>query len=63
LLASVREEAQGLREGRREIRQTEQEYKADGTLTREERVDLHQDLKAQSKDIHQAKHNDVTRQP
>jgi hypothetical protein len=57
------DEAQGLREGRREIRQTEQEYKSDGTLTREERVDLHQDLNAQSKDIYEAKHNDVTREP
>lgn len=57
------DEAQGLREGRREIRQTEQEYKSDGTLTREERVDLHQDLNQQSKDIYEAKHNDVTRAP
>lgn len=56
-------EAQGLREGRRDIRQTEQEYKADGALTREERVDLHQDLNQQSKDIYEAKHNDVTREP
>lgn len=57
------DEAQDLREGRREIRQTEQEYKSDGMLTREERVDLHQDLNAQSKDIYEAKHNDVTREP
>jgi hypothetical protein len=57
------DEAQGLREGRRDIRQTEQEYKADGALTREERVDLHQDLNQQSKDIYEAKHNDVTREP
>jgi hypothetical protein len=57
------DEAQGLREGRRDIRQTEQEYKADGALTREERVDLHQDLTQQSKDIYEAKHNDVTREP
>jgi hypothetical protein len=57
------DEAQGLREGRREIRQTEQEYKSDGTLTREERVDLHQDLNAQSKDIYEARHNDVRREP
>jgi hypothetical protein len=57
------DEAQGLRDGRREIRQTEQEYKSDGTLTREERVDLHQDLNQQSKDIYEAKHNDVKREP
>jgi hypothetical protein len=59
----TQEEAQGLREGRREIRQTEQEYKSDGALTREERVDLHQDLNQQSKDIYEAKHNDVKREP
>lgn len=57
------EEAQGLREGRRDIRQTEQAYKADGTLTRDERVDLHQDLHQQSQNIYEAKHNDVTREP
>lgn len=59
----TQDEAQGLRDGRREIRQTEQEYKSDGTLTREERVDLHQDLSQQSKDIYEAKHNDVKREP
>ena len=57
------DEAQGVREGRRDIRQTEQAYKADGTLTRDERVDLHQDLNQQSKDIYEAKHNDVKREP
>jgi hypothetical protein len=56
------DEAQDLREGRREIRQTEQEYKSDGALTREERVDLHQDLNQQSQDIYEAKHNDVKRE-
>jgi hypothetical protein len=55
------DEAQGLREGRRDIRQTEQEYKSDGTLTRDERIDLHQDLTQQSKDIYEAKHNETTR--
>lgn len=54
-------EAQDLRDGRREIRQTEQAYKADGTLTRDERIDLHQDLNQQSRDIHDAKHNEETR--
>jgi hypothetical protein len=57
------DEAQDLREGRRDIRQEEQAYKSDGTLTREERVDLHQDLNQQSQEIHDAKHNDVTREP
>lgn len=55
------DEATELRDGRQEIRQTEREYKADGTLTRDERIDLHQDLNQQSKDIYEAKHNDVTR--
>jgi len=59
----TKDEAQGLRDGRREIRQTEQEYKSDGALTREERVDLHQDLNQQSQDIYDAKHNDVKREP
>lgn len=57
------DEAQDLREGRREIRQTEQEYKSDGALTRDERTDLHQDLNQQSKDVYEAKHNDVKREP
>lgn len=55
------DEAQELRDGRHEIRQTEQEYKADGTLTRDERIDLHQDLNQQSHDIYEAKHNEETR--
>lgn len=55
------DEAQDLRDGRREIRQTEQQYKADGTLSRDERIDLHQDLNQQSRDIYEAKHNEETR--
>lgn len=55
------DEAQDLREGRRDIRQEEQAYIADGTLTKDERIDLHQDLNQQSKDIYEAKHNEVKR--
>lgn len=55
------DEAQELRDGRRDIRQTEQEYKSDGALTRDERIDLHQDLNQQSRDIYEAKHNEETR--
>jgi hypothetical protein len=55
------DEAQDLRDGRRDIRQTEQEYKADGALTRDERIDLHQDLSQQSRDIYEAKHDEETR--
>ena len=36
----------------------EQAYKADGTLTQDERIDLHQDLNQQSRDIYEAKKND-----
>ena len=55
------DEAQELRDGRRDIRQTEQQYKADGALTRDERIDLHQDLNQQSRDIYEAKHDEETR--
>lgn len=55
------DEAQELRDGRRDIRQTEQAYKADGALTRDERIDLHQDLNQQSRDIYEAKHDEETR--
>lgn len=55
------DEAHELRDGRRDIRQTEQEYKADGALTRDERIDLHQDLNQQSRDIYEAKHDEETR--
>jgi hypothetical protein len=57
----TRDEAHELRDGRRDIRQTEQEYKADGALTRDERIDLHQDLNQQSRDIYEAKHDEETR--
>lgn len=57
----TRDEAKDLREGRRDIRQTEQAYKSDGVLTRDERIDLHQDLNQQSRDIHEAKHNEQVR--
>src|SRR5262249_11785373 len=55
------DEAQELRDGRQEIRQTERDYKSDGVLTHEERVDLRQDLNQQSQDIHDAKHNEEVR--
>ena len=53
----TRTEVQGLNEQRREIRQQEREYKADGKLTRDERKDLHQDMNALSKDIYNEKHD------
>jgi Skp family chaperone for outer membrane proteins len=54
-------EAQDLRAGRRDIRQDERAYKADGTLTSDERQALHQDLAQQSKDIYAEKHDAETR--
>ena len=59
--ALTRTEAQGLREERRDIRQLERQYKSDGALTRDERVDLHQQANQQSKEIYQEKHDDERR--
>lgn len=56
----TKEEAQQLKETQKEIRQEEKEYKSDGTLTKEERKDLHQDLNAASKEIYQEKHDAET---
>lgn len=53
----TRAEAKDLREDRRDIRQEERAYKADGHLTKAERRDLHQDMNALSKDIYNEKHD------
>jgi hypothetical protein len=53
----TRNEAKGLRAEQRGLRQEERAYKADGTLTREERKDLHQDLNASSRSIYGEKHD------
>ncbi len=57
----TRAETRELARERREIRQEERAYKSDGKLTPEERKDLHQDLNALSKDIHEQKHDDERR--
>lgn len=57
----TREEAQGLRAEQRSVRQEERQYKSDGTLTRDERKDLHQDLNAASRGIYDEKHDAETR--
>jgi hypothetical protein len=57
----TKDEAQGLREERRDIRETEQGYKSDGALTKDERKDLHQQLNGQSQSIYGEKHDDETR--
>lgn len=53
----TKDEAKQLAAGQRAIRQEEREYKADGTLTKDERKDLHQDLNAASKEIYSEKHD------
>jgi hypothetical protein len=57
----TRDEAQGLREEQRSIRQEERAYKSDGILTRDERKDLHQDLNSASRSIYDEKHDAETR--
>ena len=54
-------EAQELRTERRDIRDLEHTYKEDGTLTRDERQDLHKQLNQQSREIYEEKHDDETR--
>lgn len=50
-------EAQELRTERRDIRELEQGYKSDGTLTKDERQDLHQQLNQQSQEIYEEKND------
>ncbi len=57
----TRSEAKDLRGDQKELRQKERAYKADGQLTKAERVDLHKDLNANSKEIYADKHNAATR--
>lgn len=56
-------EAQELRTERKDIRELEQGYKSDGTLTKDERTDLHQQLNQQSREIYEEKHDEETRTP
>lgn len=51
------QEVRDLAGEQREIRQQEREYKSDGVLTRDERQDLHQDLKEASQNIYEEKHD------
>lgn len=55
------DEAQELRTERRDIRELEHTYKSDGTLTGEERQDLHQQLNQQGQEIYEEKHDDEVR--
>jgi hypothetical protein len=54
-------EVKDLRADQRELRQKERAYKADGQLTKAERVDLQKDLNANSKEIYADKHNTEVR--
>jgi hypothetical protein len=54
-------EAQELRTERSDIRDLEQTYKSDGTLSGAERQDLHQQLNQQSQEIYEEKHDDETK--
>lgn len=53
----TKDEAKGLRDEQRSIRQDERQYKSDGTLSRDERKDLHQDLNAASRNVYNEKHD------
>lgn len=53
----TREETRQLQQERRSIRQEERAYRADGSLNKAERKDLHQDLNQMSKDIYNEKHD------
>jgi hypothetical protein len=57
----TKDEAKGLRDEQRTIRQEERQYKSDGMLTREERKDLRQDLDVASRNIYSEKHDAETR--
>ena len=53
----TKSEAKVLRAEHRAIRREERAYKADGTLTRDERKDLHQDLNVAGRSIYNEKHD------
>ncbi len=54
-------EARALRLEQRALRQKERAYKSDGSLSADERKELHQDLNAASANIHEQKHDAETR--
>ena len=53
----TRKEATELAEERRDIKQLERDYKSDGTLTEQERKDLHQQLDQAGEEIREEKHD------
>lgn len=58
----TRKEATELVQERRDIKQLEQTYKSDGTLTTKERNDLRQQLDQAGKEIREEKHDQQQRQ-
>lgn len=59
--ALTKDEARALAAEQKAIRVKEREMKSDGSLTREERKELHQDLNEASKNIAEQKHDVETR--
>ena len=57
----TRDETQALVQEEKAIQAEKKEYKSDGTVTKDERKDLHQDLNEASKDIYTQKHDDDRR--
>src|SRR5689334_9698202 len=53
----TKEEAQGLRQDEKQIRQMKRDAKADGTVTPEERQQINQSLTQESQKIYQEKHD------
>ena len=57
----TKEETRSLKAEQRAIRAEERQMKSDGSLTREERKELHRDLNESSRNIFQEKHDTQTR--
>jgi Spy/CpxP family protein refolding chaperone len=53
----TQDEAQDLREDKRDIRQQKRAAKSDGTVTVQERKDLHKSLNESSQNIYEEKHD------
>ncbi|HEV7859955.1 MAG TPA: hypothetical protein VGO91_15160 [Pyrinomonadaceae bacterium] len=53
----TRDEARGLRQSQRQIRQERRGYRSDGTITRDERRDLHQDRRDLNRQIYRERHD------
>ena len=57
----TRKETRRLEKGQKEIQQDKKEAKADGTVTAQERQEIHKDQNQASRKIYRAKHNRRTR--